>query len=504
MLARTGSQSLVFSGLLLLAYFSVLKSGNGGGGLVHGLENGLARKPPMGWLSWERFTCTIDCKQFPNDCVSSQLYQAMADRLVEDGYAEVGYEYVNIDDCWSEMERDPASGNLLANATSFPEGIPALAEYIHGKKLKLGIYGDCGTKTCAGYPAQLKSEANLADNYFELDARRLAEWQVDSLKFDGCYLDPAKAESICPRMAQAIASTQRHMVVICEWPFYMLRESYSSGRGLKPNFTLAQEACNAWRYYEDIEDSWLSVLSVVDFTTRNQKGIVQYHGPGHWFDPDQLVIGNFALSLDQARTQMALWCLWSAPLYMSNDLRQIDPAMAEVLKNKKLIEVDQDELGVLGLMVTSDNSGRYQAFVKPVMPFRDGCPSFVVVYLNRNVLGNKQLIRFKVRELLLGVPFKLAADRYNSLHPQAPVNGDLCEEFFLTAMTKDPRESELINKPVETGQSGQSEPKLEYRQVEFQAHDLFGDVSGSFPVRLNSELELKVNPSGVRAVKLQI
>ena len=130
------------------------------GAKVQGLDNGLFLTPPMGWLSWERFTCTIDCQSYPNECINSQLYKSMADRLVADGYASLGYEYVNIDDCWSERERN-ASGDLVGDRLRFPDGIGGLASYIHGKNLKFGIYGDCGTATCDGYPAQLRSESDL-------------------------------------------------------------------------------------------------------------------------------------------------------------------------------------------------------------------------------------------------------------------------------------------------------------------------------------------------------
>lgn len=115
----------------------------------YSLDNGVARTPPMGWLSWERFTCNIDCVNYPHNCINEQLYKDMADRMVEDGFKDVGYQYINIDDCWSEMERD-SQNKLVADKKRFPSGIKALADYMHSKGLKLGIYGDVGYKTCAG------------------------------------------------------------------------------------------------------------------------------------------------------------------------------------------------------------------------------------------------------------------------------------------------------------------------------------------------------------------
>ena len=117
---------------------------------VHSLDNGLALTPPMGWISWTRFKCTIDCKKHPHDCINEQLYKDMADRMVADGYHKAGYEYVNIDDCWSEYQRDNVTKRLVPNKERFPSGMKALADYIHSKGLKFGIYGDVGPKTCGG------------------------------------------------------------------------------------------------------------------------------------------------------------------------------------------------------------------------------------------------------------------------------------------------------------------------------------------------------------------
>lgn len=213
------------------------------------LDNGLARTPPMGWLAWERFTCQTDCAEYPADCISERLFLEMAKRLQHDGWLDAGYQYVNIDDCWSEMQRHPATNRLVASAERFPNGIKHLAGRVHDLGLRLGIYGDCGTKTCAGYPAQLSSNPLKIDqeNHFQLDAETLAGWQLDSFKFDGCYIDPLKAESICPAMARALNETKRPILLVCEWPFYMM---YAHA---EPNFELAAQSCNVWRYYDDIE-----------------------------------------------------------------------------------------------------------------------------------------------------------------------------------------------------------------------------------------------------------
>ena len=159
---------------------------------AHCLRNGLALTPPMGWIAWERFTDTIDCQAYPDDCLQERLFKLMANRMVVDGYQKVGYKYINLDDCWSEKSRDALTSNLVADKARFPEGLRSLADYMHNRGLLFGIYGDCGTATCAGYPAQLKSEENLEDNYFKLDADQFAAWDIDSLKFDGCNLSENK------------------------------------------------------------------------------------------------------------------------------------------------------------------------------------------------------------------------------------------------------------------------------------------------------------------------
>lgn len=248
----------------MLALVALLLALAAGVGPSLQLNNGLALTPPMGWLNWERFTCQIDCDTYPDDCISSRLFKRMAEHLAKDGYAAAGYKYVNIDDCWSELERDSRTERLLPNATRFPGGIEDIAQYMHSLGLKLGIYGDCGYKTCAGYPAQLRSSpkylndpllggggggggSSSSQDYFELDAGTFAQWTIDSFKFDGCFIEATEAEGICPGMSRALNATGRPILLVCEWPFYMM---YAHA---EPDFGLAAENCNVWRYYDDIE-----------------------------------------------------------------------------------------------------------------------------------------------------------------------------------------------------------------------------------------------------------
>lgn len=390
-MARCGILSLACVGLLVVAAKTGLA-----------LDNGLALTPPMGWLAWERFVCETDCSQHPGQCINEQLFLDMAERLVEDGFRDLGYQYVNIDDCWSQKWRQNDTGQLRADPSRFKSGsVRHLADQVHSMGLKLGIYGDCGTKTCQAFPGQLKYDTNMSGNYFDLDAKTFAtDWQVDSFKFDGCNLDVDKAAQMCPQMERHLNATGRPVLFSCSWP------AYENDAKLDTNWTLAVEKCNLWRAFGDIEDSWKSVVDTIDWFVLKQDTIAKYHGPGHWFDADQLVIGNFGLSHDQELAHMAIWCIWASPLYMSNDLRSISGQSSAILRNQWAIGVNQDPLGVFGMMVLEANG--IQVFVKPVEPQLRGCPSYAVAYLNRRTLGNSVQVSISLAKILAKLEAKFA------------------------------------------------------------------------------------------------
>ncbi|XP_060633131.2 alpha-N-acetylgalactosaminidase [Anolis sagrei] len=319
--------------------------------LALALENGLMRTPPMGWLSWERFRCNTDCKSDPHNCISEKLFMDMADRLAMDGWRELGYVYVNIDDCWTAKERS-ATGQLIPDPERFPSGIKALADYVHGRGLKLGIYGDIGTFTCGGYPGTTLDR-------IEQDALTFAQWGVDMLKFDGCYSSSDVQAQGYPKMSKALNATGRPIAYSCSWP------AYRGGLPPQVNYTLLANICNLWRNYDDIQDSWDSVLSIVDWFFTNQDVLQPVAGPGHWNDPDMLIIGNFGLSYEQARSQMALWTIMAAPLFMSTDLRTISESAKEILQNKLMIKINQDPLGIQGRRILQEKS-HIEVFLRPL------------------------------------------------------------------------------------------------------------------------------------------
>jgi len=331
-----------------------------------GLDNGLARTPPMGWLNWERYRCNTDCKNDPANCISADLFLEMAKLMKYEGYADVGYEYVNIDDCWMERERG-ADGKLVANPELFPQGIPALADAIHSMGLKIGIYEDYGTKTCGGFPG--------TKDHIEDDVNLFAKWGIDSLKLDGCYCNSSEFSTGYPAVTKALNATGRPILYSCSWPAYL------HDKDKVPYADIAQH-CNLWRNYADIQDSWSSVQNIINWFGDNHGDLASFAGPGNWNDPDMLIIGDYGLSFEQSETQMAMWAMMAAPLYMSTDLRTLRQWQKDILMNQEVIAVDQDPLGKQGLRVYQDDKRRHEYWSRELA---DG--SYAVVMLRRDTSG---------------------------------------------------------------------------------------------------------------------
>ncbi|XP_046575091.1 alpha-N-acetylgalactosaminidase-like [Haliotis rubra] len=317
------------------------------GAHVNAVNNGLARTPPMGWMSWQRYRCITDCVQQPDNCISESLFKRMADRLVSDGYKDVGYEYVNIDDCWPLKDRD-AEGKIVPDPARFPSGMADLAKYMHSKGLKLGIYGDFGTETCGGYPG--------SKFYMDVDAETFADWGIDSLKLDGCYTNPDDYAAGYPLMEFFLNKTGRPILYSCSWPAYVK----------DPDYKTIADNCNIWRNYGDIQDSWDSVKSIIGFYGDDKDNFTKFAGPGNFNDPDMIILGNFGLSYDQQRVQMAMWAVMASPLLMSNNLEDIRQETKELLLNKNLIAINQDPLGIQG--TRKSQVGNIEIWSRPLSP----------------------------------------------------------------------------------------------------------------------------------------
>jgi alpha-galactosidase len=293
---------------------------------VAALDNGLAKTPPMGWNSWNKFGCNV----------SEKMIRETADAMVSSGMKDAGYRYVVIDDCW-QVKRDE-NGTIVADPERFPSGIKALADYVHSKGLKFGIYSDAGTKTCAGRPG--------ARGYEFQDARTYAGWGVDYLKFDWCNAERQDSIESYSLMSKALQASGRPIVFsLCEW-------------GSTKPWLWAKDVGNLWRATGDIIDCWdctekwggLGVVHILDLVD----GIESYAGPGHWNDPDMLEVGNGKLTPDENRAHFAMWAILAAPLIAGNDLRSMDADTRAILTDKEILAIDQDPLGRQGRRVAKD------------------------------------------------------------------------------------------------------------------------------------------------------
>jgi alpha-galactosidase len=291
----------------------------------HALDNGLARTPPMGWNSWNKFACKG---------LNEKVVRETADAMASNGMKEAGYQFVILDDCW-QTGRD-ANGNIVADPERFPSGIKALADYIHGKGLKFGIYTDVGTMTCAKRPGSIGHEYQ--------DAKQYANWGVDYLKEDWCNTLPGQnSESSYTLMRNALADSGRPIVFsICEW-------------GSTKPWLWAGSIGNLWRATPDIQDCWDckknwgggGVTQILDL----MNGLESYAGPGHWNDPDMLEVGNGGMTKEEYRAHFSMWAIFSAPLLAGNDIANMTADTKEILLNKDVIAIDQDPLGQQGRRV---------------------------------------------------------------------------------------------------------------------------------------------------------
>lgn len=279
------------------------------------VADGLARTPPMGFNDWNAFGCDV----------SEQLIKQTADFFVTSGLKDLGYQYVNIDDCWSLRERG-ADGRLVPDPEKFPSGIAGTAAYVHGLGLKLGIYGDAGTATCAGYPGSLGHET--------IDAQTFADWGVDYLKYDNCnnQSDESRADYVrrYTAMGDALRATGRPIVYsLCEW-------------GRVQPWEWAAEVGHLWRTTDDIQDNWASMSSII----AQNAPLFGAAKPGAWNDPDMLEIGNGGMTTREYETHFSMWAMMSAPLLIGSDLRTASADTLRILSNRAIIAVDQDPLGV--------------------------------------------------------------------------------------------------------------------------------------------------------------
>jgi alpha-galactosidase len=317
----------------------------------------LAMTPPMGWNSWNKFQCNVD----------ENLIKETADAIVLSDMKDLGYVYINIDDCWYG-DRD-SLGFIHPDPKRFPSGMKALADYIHAKGLKFGIYSDAGAMTCGKKPG--------SRGYEYQDALTYAQWGVDYLKYDWCFTEGLKGEGAYKTMSAALRKAGRPVVLsICEW-------------GTDKPWEWGPKVGHLWRTTGDIADCFECVVDYGNFKTYGmiqnidkQVELRKYAGPGHWNDPDMLEIGNGGMTFEEEKTNFSMWAMLSAPLIAGNDIRSMSKETKEILMNKDVITVNQDELGIQALKHSTKDS--VETWIKPL---KNG--KWAICWLNRSKISKK-------------------------------------------------------------------------------------------------------------------
>lgn len=344
--------NLILCGLVLSALTAFAQEKNPGQPLPK--WEGLASTPQMGWNSWNKFATNI----------SEELIKATADKMVELGLVDAGYVYLNLDDGW-HGERD-AQGFIHEDLKKFPSGIKALADYMHERGLKLGIYSDAGTNTCACYAGSLGHEYQ--------DAYTYAMWGIDYLKYDWCFTHNINPKGAYATMRNALRWAGRPILFsMCEW-------------GSNKPWEWAADVGHSWRTTGDIGVCFLplpqkydeqgnpvwknsSVLEIIDLNEPLRK----YAGPDHWNDPDMLEVGN-GMTVSEDRAHFTMWCMMAAPLILGNDLTNMTDETLAIITNRDVIAIDQDPLGIQGLRLKKE--GDLQYWFKPLA---DGAWAFCLL-----------------------------------------------------------------------------------------------------------------------------
>ncbi len=344
---------------------------------------GLALTPPMGWNSWNTFQTNI----------SEKMVMEIADSMVSSGMKDAGFTYIVLDDGWMAMERN-SNGDLVPDPKKFPNGIKAVADYVHAKGLKFGLYNCAGTKTCAGYPG--------TRGYEYQDARFYASVGIDYLKYDWCYTDGINAKEAYNTMSKALTLTGRPIVFsLCEW-------------GQSNPWEWAANTGHLWRTTGDIfacydcvkkYDTW-SALGVVQIMDK-QNGLRKFAGPGHWNDPDMLEVG-VGLSDNENKSHFTIWSMLAAPLIAGNDIRKMSAQTKTVLTNKEIAALNQDSLGIQGFVYSKKDS--IETWVKPLSN-----NEVAVCFLNRSV--NPATVTFNWKEhIIIDSVFNLKFDFTNTTY----------------------------------------------------------------------------------------
>ncbi|KAI6185662.1 Alpha-galactosidase [Aphelenchoides besseyi] len=329
--------------------------------------------PPMGWRPGIWFSCDLNCKKYPTDCLNELLYVEMADALFMDGYRKAGYTLIYVDDCARERTLNE-EGQVVMNSQRFPTGVRFLSNYFHERRLDFGINRGIVRPVCL--------DKSRRDRFY-LTLDKLLDLRTDFVEMNAC--DPTH-----------IRRASKTMLVYCNG-------NQPDDKKYPPKF------CDVHRPADlpTISDNWQSVSNVIDYAVKNYKKLLAIREKGHWIDFGELTIGNEGLTIGQSRIQMSMWCMWSAPLMMSNDLRNVKRSIRRILLNEKAIDIDQDELGELANLVFENKGLSY--FVKKVEPCNAGktvC-SHAVAVINRSNITTTAAFKFSDLGLTYNGPYRI-------------------------------------------------------------------------------------------------
>jgi len=346
---------------------------------VLGLDNGLARLPPMGWNTWCTENSIIPCM---DDYCTDKEIRSVADSMVKNGLLALGYEYVLLDDCWGGY-RDNTTHQIMPDASRFPSGMKALADYIHSKGMKIGLYTDVGEKTCkGGRPGSWP--------YYDQDAQTFASWGIDFVKMDWCgHPGGHTAQELYSMMRDSLNKTGRPILFsMCEW-------------GLFDVWTWAKPVGNMWRAGPDHLPLWVAPDTGQDPGTsggtaeiiQHFAGLSSFAGPGGWNDPDFLMPGYFWESEYDQVTEFSFWCLFAAPLIVATDVRELSDK--QVILNKEAIAIDQDILAIAGDIRVNRTDGG-QIWSRPLSGNR-----WAAILYNSNILFGDVTLTLSFNKLML-------------------------------------------------------------------------------------------------------
>ncbi|XKL64007.1 hypothetical protein PGB90_004093 [Kerria lacca] len=325
-------------------------------------EDELIHTPLMGWSSWAAFGCK-SCLTFHYDeCLSQIGIETIANLLVNEGFRDAGYQYIILDDCWQDTVRDTAQ-RLQPDKNRFPNGMWLVADYVHSKDLKLGIFTDLGISSGQQFPG--------SKGFFELDAYTFANWEIDYIKVSAASADKNNIET----------DSLLELISI-----------------VNINFVTLKNTCDTWRFYGDINNNWSTILGIMDFYAENQMQLRSIAKDGKWNDADILAIGFDGITNDQVKAQIAVWCIIQSSLIFSADIRKLTPEQKDILKNKEIIAVHQNNSKERGFKLF--NHGCMDVWIRAILPTSaDGYFSYAIAFVNRNDFGEPIAYHIDLRDL---------------------------------------------------------------------------------------------------------